>query len=228
LLHYQEKFLTGVDFIARGNEPNWTLEIDFENEMRFSTMDDIKLNTPAVEGTKSQDADATIYNAKTGGGELKVTVTKVDCEDNMSGEKFTYKVKVEAKTSTDIDFKTFEGCGKYLYDSRLHDIWVMEEMTGINLKKAKLTKGMPTFEFYLDDMRFSGHAGCNTLSGPIEIIGNKIKFGNLMGTLLSCPNMKVEKAVIDALNQKNVTYSIDKLTLKLVSGKTKMIFKKTD
>lgn len=61
---YQEKFVNGIDFVARGNEPNWTLEIDFEKSMSFATMDDIKLNTPAVKGTKAQDSDVTLYRAK--------------------------------------------------------------------------------------------------------------------------------------------------------------------
>ena len=226
--HYQEKFLSGIDFIARGNEPNWTLEIDFEKLMSFATMDDIKINTPAVEGIKAQDSDVTLYRAKTDSGELVITVIRDNCEDNMSGEKFSYKVRVEAKKSADANYKTFEGCGKFLYDMRLYDIYVMEEMTGFNLKKEKLMKGMPTFEFNLTDMRFGGHAGCNSLSGSINVIGNKITFGSLMGTLMACPNMKIEKAVVEALNQKTVTYSIDKMKLTIVSGKTKMVLKKVD
>jgi uncharacterized membrane protein len=226
--HYQEKFLSGIDFIARGNEPNWTLEIDLEKSMSFATMDDIKVNTPAVEGIKAQDSDVTLYRAKTDSGELVITVIRDNCEDNMSGEKFSYKVRVEAKKSADVSYKTFEGCGKFLYDMRLYDIYVMEEMTGFNLKKEKLMKGMPTFEFNLTDMRFGGHAGCNSLSGSINVVGNKITFGSLMGTLMSCPNMKIEKAVVEALNQKNVTYSIDKMKLTLISGKTKMVLKKVD
>jgi len=228
LSYYQEKFLNGIDFFARGNEPNWTLEIDFEKSMAFATMYDIKLNTPAVEGIKAQDADVTLYSAKTDSGELIVTIIKDKCQDNMSGEYFPYKVRVEAKTSNDSSYKTFEGCGKFLYDIRLHDIWVMKEMTGFDLKKEKLMKGMPQFEFNLTDMRFAGHAGCNSISGPIDVVGNKITFGNLMGTLMACPNMKVEKAVVNALNQKTVTYSIDKLKLTPVSGKTKMVFQKVD
>lgn len=94
---YQEKFVNGVDFYARGNEPNWTLEIDLEKSMSFTTMDDIKLSTPAVEGIKAQDSDVTLFRAKTEKGELIVTVIKDNCEDNMSGEKFSYKVRVEAK-----------------------------------------------------------------------------------------------------------------------------------
>lgn len=226
--YYQQKYLNGVDFFARGNEPNWTLEIDFEKSISFATMDDIKLTTPAVEGIKAQDSNVTMYRAKTESWELIVTIIKDNCQDNMSGENFTYKVRVEAKESTDANYKTFEGCGKFLYDIRLYDIYVMEEMTGFNLKKEKLMKGRPQFEFNLTDMRFGGHAGCNSLTGPIEVEGNKIIFGNLMGTLMACPNMKVEKAVVGALNQKTVTYSIDKMKLTLVSGKTKMVLQKVD
>jgi len=228
LTYYQEKFLSGVDFIARGNEPNWTLEIDLEKSMSFATMDDIKLGTPAVEGIKAQDSDVTLYTTKTDSGELVITIVKDKCQDNMSGEYFPYKVRVEAKSPADSSYKTFEGCGRYLYDMRLYDIYVMEELTGFNLKKEKLMKGAPQFEFNLTEMRFLGHAGCNSISGNIDVVGNKITFGSLMGTLMACPNMKVEKAVIGALNQKTVTYSIDKMKLTIVSGKTKMILQKVD
>jgi len=225
---YQEKYLQGIDFVARGNEPNWTLEMDLEKSFAFITMDDIKITTPAAEGVKAKDSDITLYRAKTDNGELVITVIKADCQDNMSGEKFTYKVRVEAKSSADQNYKTFDGCGKFLSDQRLYDIYVMEEMTGFNFKKEKLQKGLPQFEFNLSENRFSGHAGCNNFSGSISVVGNKITFDNLMGTLMSCPNMKVEKAVIGALDKKTVTYSIDKMKLTLVSGKTKMVLKKVD
>ena len=90
---YQDKFLNGVDFIAIGSEPNWTLELDFEKSMSFAAMDDIKITTPAVEGIKTQDSDVTLYRSKTEKGELVITVIRDDCQDNMSGEKFTYKVQ---------------------------------------------------------------------------------------------------------------------------------------
>lgn len=228
ILYYQEKFLNGIDFFARGNEPNWTLEIDLEKSMAFATMDDIKINTPAVEGIKAQDSDVTLYSSKTEAGELIITIIKDECQDNMSGEPFSYKVRVEAKRTSGANYKTFEGCGKFLYDIRLHDIYVMEEMTGFNLKKEKLQKGLPQFEFNLNEMKFFGHAGCNNISGGMNVCGDKITFGALMGTLMACPNMKVERAVVEALNQKTVAYSIDKLKLTMVSGKTKMVFKKVD
>ena len=191
ILYYQEKFLNGIDFFARGNEPNWTLEIDLEKSMAFATMDDIKINTPAVEGIKAQDSDVTLYSSKTEAGELIITIIKDECQDNMSGEPFSYKVRVEAKRTGEANYKTFEGCGKFLYDIRLHDIYVMEEMTGFNLKKEKLQKGLPQFEFNLNEMKFFGHAGCNNISGSMNVYGGKITFGALMGTLMACPNMQV-------------------------------------
>ena len=223
---YQDKFLKGVDFIARGNEPNWTLEMDLEKTIEFATMDDIKVSIPAVKGIKAQDSDVTLYRAISDGGELVITVIKDNCQDNMSGEEFTYKVHIEAKNSTDENYKTFDGCGKFLSDQRLYDNWEMEKMTGFNLKKEKLDKGSPQFEFKMKESSFGGHAGCNDLSGDISVVGDKITFGNLTGTLMSCKNMKLEKAVIQALNQKTVSYSIDNSKLTLVSGKTKMVFKK--
>ena len=95
--YYQEKFVNGIDFFARGNEPNWTLEIDFEKAMNFASMDDIKVSTPAVEGIKAPGSDITLYSAKTDNGELVITVIKENCQDNMSGEKFTYKVRLKPK-----------------------------------------------------------------------------------------------------------------------------------
>lgn len=226
---YQEKFINGTDFFARGNEPFWTLEIDLEKEMKFITLDDINLTIPAVEGVKAQDADVTRFHAQTESGEMMVTLIKENCEDNMSGEPFNYKVKVEVRKSIDENFKTYEGCGSYLFDYRLNDIWVMEEMTGVELKKEELIKGIPTFEFNLKEMRFNGHAGCNNLTGKIDLRGTKINFGNIAATMMACPDMEVERAVIDALNKKTFTYKIENPRLTLDNdSRVKIVFKKAD
>lgn len=191
-------------------------------------MYDSNLTVPAVERMKATDTDVTRYHSKNENGELLVTITKQPCRDNMSGEKFDYMVKVEAKGALEKEYKTFEGCGKYLYDYRLSDIWVMEEMSDVELKKEELMKGFPTFEFNLGEMRFGGHAGCNNLFGKIELKGNKIKFRNIAATMMACPDMNVERAVIDALNLKTFNYKIDKMKLTLENDSVKMIFKKMD
>lgn len=226
---YQEKFLNGIDFFARGNEPNWVLEIDFEKSMRFSEMNGIEINTPAVEGVKAQDSDVTNFRAVTESIELSVTISKELCQDNMSGELFDYNVRVRFRNSNQPEFVEFSGCGKYLYDYRLNDIWVMEEMTGVELKKENLLKGLPMFEFNLSEKRFGGHAGCNQISGGFDLKGNKITFGNLISTKMACPDMTVEQKILQVLNNKKFIYRIENLKLVLESDSgIKMIFKKVD
>lgn len=227
---YKRKFDEGIDFTARGNEPFWSLDIDFDNQIKLTSLTDIaELSTPIVSGIKSDDEKTTVYHSTTEAGELKITIIESPCSDNMSGEKFTHKVKIQAKRSVDNQFKEFSGCGKYLMDMRLNDIWVMQEMTGVVLKKEELNKGLPIFEFHLKDNRFSGHAGCNQMNGSIKVEGNKIKFGPIASTKMACPNMKVEQAVGNALSSKTLTYSIENLKLTLVNkDDVKIIFKKVD
>ncbi|MCJ7553447.1 MAG: hypothetical protein MUO34_06135, partial [Ignavibacteriaceae bacterium] len=114
---YRTKFEEGIDLIARGNEPFWYLEIDFEKAMRFTSLTDIsELSTPPVEGVRSEDADVTLYHSITEAGELSVIVRAVDCQDDMSGEQFTHTVSVQVKRSIDTVLTEFIGCGKYLKD----------------------------------------------------------------------------------------------------------------
>jgi heat shock protein HslJ/uncharacterized membrane protein/uncharacterized lipoprotein NlpE involved in copper resistance len=227
---YKRKFDEGIDFTARGNEPFWSLDIDFDKQMKFTSLTDVaEFNTPVVKGIKSDDGKSTVYHSITEAGEIKITITEIPCSDNMSGEQFTHKVKIEAKHSADNHFTEFSGCGKYLMDMRLNDIWVMQEMTGVVLKKEELNKGLPTFEFHLKDNRFSGHAGCNQMNGSIKVEGNKIKFGPIASTKMACPNMKVEQAVASALSGKQIVYKIENLKLTLIAEDgVKMVFKKVD
>lgn len=227
---YKRKFDEGIDFIARGNEPFWSLDIDFDKGLKFTSLTDItELNLPVGAGIKSADGKSILYHSTSNTGELKITVKEIPCSDNMSGEQFSHTVLVQAKRSDDNRFIEFSGCGKYLMDIRLNDIWVMQEMTGVELKKEKLNKGLPTFEFHLRDNRFSGHAGCNQMTGSINVEGNKIKFGAIASTKMACPDMTVEQAVGNVLSNNTLTYSIENLmlTLRAADG-TKMVFRKID
>lgn len=227
---YKRKFDAGIDFTARGNEPFWSVDIDFDKGVTFISMTDIpELAAPVTEVIEELNGDVVRYHGVTQTGEIIVTISKEACFDNMSGEKFSHTVIVRAKKSPDDDLSEFTGCGKYLMDISLNDIWVMQEMTGIVLKKEDLNKGLPLFEFHLRDNFFSGHAGCNQMTGAIKVEGNKIKFGPIASTKMACPDMIVEQAVGNALSGKTVTYSIENLKLTLIAENgVKMIFKKVD
>lgn len=227
---YKRKFDEGIDFSARGNEPFWSLDIDLDKGMMFTTLTDIsELNIPAVKVITKHVEDIIRYHAVAEEGELIITLVSDVCLDDMSGENFSHTVTLQAKRSVDNNYTEFKGCGKFLLDKRLHDIWVMQEMTGVELKKENLSKGLPVFEFYLNEMRFSGHAGCNQLAGKIEIEGNKITFGEIIATRMACPDMEVELVVLSALTKNTFKYAIDKLKLTLVAEDgVKMAFNKVD
>lgn len=225
---YQEKFLRGIKFFARGNEPFWSLDIYSDNKIVFSELNQLQIVALNYKEEKGESENETIISAQSDKGELLVTILRDSCQDNMSGEMFDHQVSLRIKNSSS-DEIALNGCGKYLYDYRLNDIWVMEEMTDVVLNKENLMKGLPMFEFNLSEMRVSGHAGCNQFFGKINLKGNSISFGTLTATKMACPNMIVEQKVFQAINQNNFTYKIEKLKLILESESgIKMIFRKTD
>ncbi len=81
-----------VDFRATGNEPSWSLEIDFNQRMRFRDINGLNLITSVPAATYPQE-NVTAWNATTEQGELSVTVTREKCQDTMSGEIFDYRWK---------------------------------------------------------------------------------------------------------------------------------------
>lgn len=225
---YQEKFLSDVVFFARGNEPFWSLDIYSDNKIVFSEMGQPDIVALNYKEEKSDRENEIIISAQTDKVELVVKIFRDSCQDNMSGEMFDHRISVRIKNSS-FDEIVLDGCGKYLYDYRLNDIWVMEEMTDVVLNKENLMKGLPIFEFNFSEMRVSGHAGCNQFFGEINLKGNTISFGTLTSTKMACPDMSVEQKVFQSLNQNNFTYKIDKHKLILESGSgIKMIFRKTD
>lgn len=227
---YKRKLDEGIDFTARGNEPFWSIDIDFDKGMMFTSLTDIsELNIPAANLITELNENTIRYNYITEAGEIIVKLVKEVCIDDMSGEKFSHTVTVKAKKSTDNNYTEFKGCGKFLMDKRLHDIWVMQEIKGVEVKKENLLKGLPVFEFYLNDMRFSGHSGCNQLAGKISIEGNKITFGDITTTKMACPDMHIEQEILSALSGKTHIYKIEKLKLTLTGENDEVIrFHKID
>ena len=224
-----EKIGRGVEFYAIGNEPGWSLEMDQENGLRFMTQDGIVFNTPPVGGVKGQTPAMTRYHAIVESGELDITLTEQECTDNMSGEKFPYKVQVRLKRGMDKSFKTYDGCGKRIFDQRIHDIWALQEVNG---KVVTITEGRserPYLEFHTNDNRVLGKTGCNDLSGGAEIRGNKIIFDNIAVTQKACQDANYESAFLKAMAPGMVRYKINAGRLYLYrEGKEVMVFRKVD
>lgn len=219
----------GIDFKATGNEPFWSLEINFDKSMHFNTLNGIDIITPVPEGVKAMDANVTRYRAQTEQGELIVQIAKQECTNDMSGKKSDYSVTVNYKRNNDKDYQNYKGCGAYLSDYRLNDIWVLESVNNKPIDKEKFKNKIPSLEFNLAEKRVSGNGGCNIFSGQIELLGKKIKFGNLASTMMACEDMKFETVYLKGLTNHTLPYHITPRQLHLqFNSDSVFVYKKVD
>ena len=226
---FKTKFDQGIDFIASGNEPFWSLEIDFDKSMHFKMPDGFEIKTPAVEGVKAMDANVTRYAGKTEQGLLIVQIQKLECINDMSGEKLDYTVTVDIKNNTDKDYSTYKGCGRYLSDYRLQDIWVLDSINKKKMHATDFMKGLPYLEFNLTEKKILGHTGCNNINCTMEVLGKKIKFGNISATRMACKNMEFEPTYLQMLDSKTISYYIKPGKLYLqVSSDSLFVYRKVD
>ncbi len=110
---WKKKAAAGIDFIATGNEPFWSIEIDEEKFIRYSTPDGIELTTPPVKATNI-DATTKLYEADTETGKLELQVMKKVCINDMSGDSSAYTVHVTIKLKKDEKPRILHGCGTSL------------------------------------------------------------------------------------------------------------------
>ncbi|MEN2401717.1 META domain-containing protein [Flavobacterium sp. MC2016-06] len=212
-----------VYFKGAGNEPSWGLKIGKEKTVFTSTIGGLEsLTFDSVEPIKAMDANVKMYKVKNTNVSATITIQQLDCQDSKSGAISPYSVKVEMKN------KTLSGCGKYITDYRLHDIWVLEELNGFKVFASDFQKEMPRIEIHAAENRFMGFGGCNSINGSIFYEKDLLRFTNVVSTLMACAPGNKESEFVKAL-QSTTTYSIgdNRLTLSNPSGKL-LVFKKVD
>jgi len=227
ILH--KKFQEGIDFYAFGNEPSWSLDMDFEKVIRFKNLDGLDFNAPAVEPVKAMDANVSRYRTVTESGELIVQLNDTECTDSMSGKKFDYSVSVDFKASNEIDFKTYKGCGNYIPDYRLHNIWAIIEVDGIKVNPADFKKDAPRMEINLTDKMVFGTDGCNTFRGSAKVEKDYIQFGPLASTMMACAdNLEISSKIGKILSSKSLTFKMENNLVFYDNGKKVMELKNID
>ncbi len=220
----------GIDFYARGNEPFWEIDIEMDKGIKFSHMDGTIIETTSLEVHEAADVKVTRFSGSTKPGDIFVTVKEEECNDTMADQKFRNSVIVEIKNEGG-ETNTFKGCGDYVPDYRLHDIWVLIEANSQAIEEGMLNeKGRPTFEFYVEEGRLSGYAGCNNMNGSFYRAGkNILHFDPLAMTRMMCPEMKLENLIAQSVAGKRMKYEIKDLKLTLRGyDDTELIFKKID
>lgn len=216
-------------FVAAGNEPFWDLKIG-KDEIVFKSLipGAEKIVFPHTEPAKAMDANTKLYALKNSSVTIAVGITKRDCEDTMSGIVSPYSVVVGFLVNKDSKETPMKGCGRYLTDYRLHDIWVLEELNGKKVSISDFQKELPRIEINSTENRFTGFGGCNSINGSIFFEKDVLRFTNVISTLMACAPNNKEDEFVKAL-QSTITYNIgnNRLSLSNPSGAL-IVLKKVD
>ena len=97
---------TNTVFNGRGNEPGWYVVIDPVKQIKYvGNYGDTFVTLPVPEPTHDAEAHTTTYHATAEGKDLLIVITKVPCQDDMSGKAFGHTV------SLTYNGHTYRGCG---------------------------------------------------------------------------------------------------------------------
>lgn len=218
----------GSYFKANGTEPFWGLTL-YENRVELKTMEDTIL-TPPSEAIKAQDGNISMYRIQTEATQMDIIISHKPCTNAMSGEEFPYTVTVSYKSTGGEETVVYEGCGSYVTDYRLHDIWVLESMKGTTVTAADFNgKDVPNMEVNVNSNRFSGFSGCNRMTGSLFFENGLLRFTQVASTRMACPSMEKETEFLTAL-QASTTYKVEnnRLYLSNPNEENLLVFKKID
>lgn len=214
-------------FKANGTEPFWGIEIS-EDSIKFTTpeeKDDFSLSYEKPQ--KAMDSNVVLYRAKSDAINLEITIQQGKCSDGMSDKIYNYSVKVSLKRGDQKEL-LLNGCGNYIIDYRLHDIWALEELEGKKINPEDFKKGVPNLEIYAEEARFSGLAGCNQMGGKLFSEKDLLRFTDIFTTEMMCENYETEKTLVKAL-QSTTKYELKNNKLYLLNPEgTKAVFRKVD
>src|SRR5690554_5065685 len=215
-----------VYFKATGTEPFWGLEIS-ESLIKLTIIGD-SIVTPHTVPVHAMDANVKMYRIQTESNEITIQITQSDCSNAMSGKVLPYTVTIEYRKNTDKKLTTLQGCGHYITDYRLHDIWVLMKINGSDISKENFSQEFPTMEINSVTNTFLGFAGCNRMNGSLFPEKELLRFTNIATTKMMCGPANKEPEFLKAL-QSTTTYKIENNRLILSnSGNELLIFKKID
>jgi heat shock protein HslJ/uncharacterized membrane protein len=209
----------GIDFYARGNEPSWAIDIDFDKSIKFINMEGKIIEASLTQIDKAQDVNITRISGSTDSEDIIITISDNRCEDSMSGEQFTYAVKTEIIQRKEDKYVTYQGCGQYVPEYGLHDIWILTNVNEKEIDKDRFpNKGMPRFEFFVEEGRVGGHAGCNNFNGGFyRVEYDMLEFDQFATTRMICSDMKLEEIIIKSVAGQRMKYRLEGHTL-ILSG----------
>ncbi|NEN25502.1 META domain-containing protein, partial [Cryomorpha ignava] len=216
----------GVDFIAFGKNPDWQLVITKNNELSIATKTDFgSFGAPNLEGMEPQDLNAMVYGAQTQKGTISVMVFSDSCLSHEVG-LLPNRVKISAQKA-DRAVAQFIGCGLYLNDPTLHDIWAVRSWSSLD-STEKIPKGA-YLEFNMQTNRIYGNLGCGEITGYFDPMGSRLKIYRMDYADKNCAEESISISLFSALNFSTHELIIkDGLELRLISNGDTITFIKAD
>ena len=202
----------GIDFIARGNEPYWNLEIDFNGTLRFTTLesDSIVSQTPSP----VLDGNTTQLQVSEGETQLSIKFSPVGCINNMTGSYSDYAVEINYNNG-----KLESGCGEFINPAyQLSGTWQLVSLNGEVANVEDYARELPELNFEAFTKKVSGYSGCNRLTGTYKADETGLlNFLPLATTRMLCEGKNKEAAFLNALRTVSA-YKFDSDHLLLLKG----------
>ena len=125
---------------------------------------------------------------------------------------------------------TFAACGSNKNTSveALQGEWAVVELNGTAVNDSLENK--PFLGFEVAEKRLYGNSGCNNLIGTLQtdsLKAGSLSFGSVGSTMMMCPDMTTEKAMLEALSKvQGFAVAENVLTLTDAEGKEVIELKK--
>ncbi|WP_435137708.1 META domain-containing protein [Formosa sp. A9] len=212
-------------FKSEGND--WTFALSASGMEFSSQTEGLKsVHFPITEPILAADANIKMYRAETESATIQAEIKMKGCTNNDSISPYSVSIKIKPTGNT--DFENFEGCGAYITDYRLHDIWILETLNGIKVETEDFNTERPNMEINTTENTFAGFAGCNAMRGAIFSEQSKLRFTNVITTRKMCLPTNKEQEFLKAL-QASTHFKIENNRLYLSNPSTEtLVFKKVD
>jgi heat shock protein HslJ/uncharacterized lipoprotein YbaY len=161
---------------ARGNEPNWRL--DLGTSLVFVAPDlRIEGTAPPARVANGVREHAGIVNGRS----INVALAPRVCRDNMSGMPYPLTAEVV------VSGRSFRGCGGEPEALLLGAEWVVEDIGGTLIDRSRAT-----LDFGADG-RLAGRASCNAFTSSYRLTGESLTIGATATTMMSCAPALMEQ-----------------------------------
>ena len=106
-----------------------------------------------------------------------------------------------------------QACRIFSAASPLDGDWNIVMIDDMRLGTDASSDLLPFIRFESSQNQISGHSGCNSFSGDASYLQNSIEVGNIVSTLIACPDMEIEEQLFEILNSPLLTFDFEGETL---------------